>query len=288
MKARSDFTPGDPGLYSQGIETSADQLDLFAYVAETPAPAARPAEISPPALESPDLQWIDDDAPEEQPEPTIVYERNLRAKNYRLTLRRDGVAVATIPARGSEKAARAFVAQHGDWLTRVRERQRRRPRQPDVWTLGTHVLWRGEMTEIRRAVCESHRMVSVGVDVFRVSTYEGDLRATLEAAFGRRARIELPARTWELAAEMRLGVKKVAVRNQRSRWGSCTEGGVISLNWRLVQTPSWVSDYVIYHELMHLKEMNHSKRFWAAVAEVCPRWEEAEAWLKQRGSFLGL
>lgn len=288
MKLRSDFTPGHSGVYSRPIETSAEQLDLFTFAAESLESPAHVAAVSPPAAVAPDLEWIDDDAPEQQPEPTIVFERSLRAKHYRLTLRRDGVAVATIPARGSERAARAFVAQHGDWLARVRERHRHRPRQPDVWALGTHVLWRGEMTEIRPAASAPHRMVSVAADVFRVPSFEGDLRATLEAAFGRRARIELPARTWELAAVTRLGVKKVAVRNQRSRWGSCTEGGVISLNWRLVQTPPWVSDYVIYHELMHLKEMNHSKRFWAAVAEVCPRWEEAEEWLKQRGSFLGL
>jgi predicted metal-dependent hydrolase len=63
---------------------------------------------------------------------------------------------------------------------------------------------------------------------------------------------------------------------------------VISLNWRLILSPTFVSDYVILHELMHLREMNHSKRFWAAVAEVCPAWEEAEAWLDQHGSSLGL
>jgi len=63
---------------------------------------------------------------------------------------------------------------------------------------------------------------------------------------------------------------------------------VISLNWRLVQTPYSVRDYIIYHELMHLREMNHSARFWARVEEVCPSWREAEHWLKQNGSLLGL
>lgn len=218
----------------------------------------------------------------------VVYERNLRAKHYRLTLRRDGVPVATIPARGTEREARAFVAKHREWLERVQDRQRRRPRQAEHWTIGTRVLWRGELTEIRRATTTPVPQVGLAADVFRVSRLEGDLRPTLEAAFQRRAKIELTARTWELAAVTRMGVKRVGIRNQRSRWGSCTEAGVISLNWRLVQTPDWVSDYVIYHELMHLREMNHSKRFWAAVAAVCPRWEEAEAWLDHQGSFLGL
>ena len=80
-----------------------------------------------------------------------MFERSHRATNYRLTLRRDGTAVATIPARGSEREALRFVEQHRAWLERARERQRRRPRAAEIWTIGTHLLWRGEMTEVRVA-----------------------------------------------------------------------------------------------------------------------------------------
>ena len=201
----------------------------------------------------------------------IVFERSLRANNYRLTLRRDGTAVATIPARGSE-----------------RERQRQRPRAAEVWTPGTRVLWRGELTEIRVAAEGERPQVCLAADVFRVARFDGDLRPTLEAHFARRAKIELPGRTWELAAVTGMDVKHVTVRNQRSRWGSCSANGTISLNWRLVQTPDFVRDYIIYHELMHLREMNHSDRFWARVEEVCPPWREAEHWLKRNGSLVGL
>jgi predicted metal-dependent hydrolase len=124
--------------------------------------------------------------------------------------------------------------------------------------------------------------------VFRVARLDGDLRPTLEAHFARRAKIELPARTWELAAVTGVDVKQVTVRNQRSRWGSCSANGTISLNWRLVQTPEFVRDYIIYHELMHLREMNHSARFWARVEEVCPSWREAEHWIKRNGALVGL
>ena len=128
----------------------------------------------------------------------------------------------------------------------------------------------------------------LAADVFRVPRLEGDLRPTLEAQFARRAKIELPARAWELAATVGVEVKQVTVRNQRSRWGSCSATGTISLNWRLVQTPDSVRDYIVYHELMHLREMNHSERFWARVEEVCPPWREAELWLKRNGSLVGL
>jgi predicted metal-dependent hydrolase len=220
--------------------------------------------------------------------PDIVFQRSLRAHRYRLTLRRDGVAVATIPARGSEREALRFVEENREWLERARARQRQKPRSAAVWTLGAHVLWRGEMTEIRKAAEGEKPMVCLAADVFRVSGFQGDLRPTLESHFLRRAKIELPGRTWELAAETGVDVKEVTVRNQRTRWGSCSSGGVISLNWRLVQAPLFVRDYIIYHELMHLREMNHSSRFWARVEEVCPGWRDAERWIKQNGSLLGL
>ena len=218
----------------------------------------------------------------------LVLVRSARARTYRLTLRRDGVAQVTVPLRGSEQEAREFAAQHRDWLARARARQARRPKPTEYWSVGTPVLWRGEMTGIRVAVADDRPRVCLAADVFPVPSLDGDLRAALEAQFARRARIELPARTWELAAETGSDVKHVTVRNQRSRWGSCSAGGTISLNWRLVQTPDSVRDYIIYHELMHLREMNHSDRFWQRVAEVCPGWRDAERWLKRNGSLVGL
>ncbi len=222
------------------------------------------------------------------PVAEVVYVRNLRAKHYRLTLRRDGVPVATIPARGSERAARAFVRGHRDWLAKALARHRQQPRMAEQWHVGTRLMWRGAMTEIRLATSGENPQVCLAADVFQVADLQADLRPTLEAAFKSRARIELTSRTWELAAETRMDIKRVSVRSQRSRWGSCTEGGVISLNWRLILAPAEVSDYVILHELMHLREMNHSRRFWRAVKEVCPDYEQAEVWLDQHGGLVGL
>lgn len=220
--------------------------------------------------------------------PPLVFVRSARARNYRLTLRKDGAAVATIPVRGNESEARRFVELHRDWLERARARQARKPRTAAVWSVGTAVFWRGELGEIRIAASGEKKSVCVAADVFRVPTLDGDLRAVLEARFARLARIELPARTWELAAETGADVRVVTVRNQRSRWGSCSAGGTISLNWRLIQAPESVRDYIIYHELMHLREMNHSARFWARVEAVCPAWREAERWLKANSGLVGM
>jgi predicted metal-dependent hydrolase len=217
----------------------------------------------------------------------VRYVRSDRARHYRLTLRRDGVAVATIPRRGSEREAQRFVEHHRVWLERARARHQARPRSAAVWKPDTIVLWRGRHEAIR-ADASTAKRVFVGADVFVVAQTDGDLRPALELRFARRARIELPARTWELAAANGTEIKRVVVRSQRSRWGSCSAQGTISLNWRLIQAPEFVRDYIIYHELAHRHEMNHSARFWARVESLCPEWRTAERWLKCEGSLLGL
>jgi hypothetical protein len=100
------------------------------------------------------------------------------------------------------------------------------------------------------------------------------------------ARRELPPRLLALAAEHGLTVTRVSIRNQRSRWGSCGRDGHISLNWRLVRMPAWVRDYVIVHELMHLRRMDHSPAYWQLVAAAYPQHAEAREWLRAHGRGL--
>jgi predicted metal-dependent hydrolase len=100
-----------------------------------------------------------------------------------------------------------------------------------------------------------------------------------------RARETLPIRLRELAAAHRLSVTRVSVRNQRWRWGSCSRNGHICLNWRLVTMPDWVRDYVLIHELMHLKRLDHSRRFWRLVAQACPDFQRARDWLRLNQPF---
>jgi len=100
------------------------------------------------------------------------------------------------------------------------------------------------------------------------------------------ARAELPLRLQELADQHGLGVTRVSIRNQRTRWGSCGRDGHICLNWRLVVMPDWVRDYVIVHELMHLRRMDHSPKYWRLVAAAYPRYREARQWLRAHGPEL--
>ena len=96
-----------------------------------------------------------------------------------------------------------------------------------------------------------------------------------------RAARELPVRLLLLAEQHGLTVSRVSVRNQRSRWGSCSPSGHICLNWRLVLMPDAVRDYVLLHELMHLRRLDHSRQFWRLVAHACPGYESARRWLRE-------
>ena len=107
-----------------------------------------------------------------------------------------------------------------------------------------------------------------------------------EPALRARARIELPDALRALAASHDVTVTRVSVRNQRSRWGACSAQGAITLNWRLIVVPAFVREYVMLHELMHRRELNHSRRFWRHVAVVCPRYQEARRWLLTEGQRL--
>ena len=85
-----------------------------------------------------------------------------------------------------------------------------------------------------------------------------------------------------------LGVRyqKLSIRDQRTVWGSCTKGGNLNFNWRVVMAPPSVLDYLVIHELSHLLEMNHSKRFWGHVGRHCPDWKEHRSWLREHSRRL--
>jgi hypothetical protein len=88
------------------------------------------------------------------------------------------------------------------------------------------------------------------------------------------------------ANRLRVTAKRIAVRDQSSRWGSCSTTGVLSFSWRLIMAPPAILDYVAAHEVAHLKEMNHGPRFWALVRQTMPDLEEAKRWLQIYGMDL--
>jgi len=212
--------------------------------------------------------------------------RNPRARRYVLRLRPDGSARVTIPRGGSAAEARRFAERNHDWLERQLQRQAAATHRPKEWLIGTEILLRGEIVKIEAGVNGESGMIRFGREMIRVANPLVDLRPVLERHLWKLAARELPPRVLEYAALHQLPVRRISIRNQRSRWGSCSRHGTISLNWRLIQAPPQVRDYIVLHELCHFREMNHSVRFWREVKRVCPDFETAERWLKQHSSLL--
>ena len=234
----------------------------------------------------------------------------------RLTLRVSQVrreVVLTIPPGGSLLEAGKFVGQHMDW---VRQRLEALPAQVDLVD-GARILYRGEPHLIEMLGPTRHQRIAwcEGARAARAA-----LKDLVEAASpSRKARVALPdkllpklcvsghpehaprrLRDWlikqaheELSKRVavhtsNLGLKasRVTVRDQTSRWGSCSSARVLSFSWRLILAPSFVLDYVAAHEVAHLKEMNHGPRFWALVRKTMPRMDDARRWLKKHGAEL--
>jgi predicted metal-dependent hydrolase len=216
----------------------------------------------------------------------MVLARNPRARRYVLRLRPDGTARVTVPRGGSDREARRFAERNSAWLESQLRKAAEHVTERKKWAPGTEFYFRGELVKIENGSDEESGLVRFESEQIKVSDTALDLRSPIEKHLWRLAAKEFPARVLEFAALNQLVVRRVTVRNQKSRWGSCSRRGTISLNWRLIQTPDFVRDYIILHELMHLRQMNHSERFWREVESVCPDYRLAEGWIKQHSVLL--
>jgi predicted metal-dependent hydrolase len=217
--------------------------------------------------------------------PTLIFVRHPRARRYILRVLPDGTARVTIPRRGSRKEAERFVNSQQRWIEQQRRRRMELQARPTATAPDRNaMLFRGEPQTIERradGIRFGDRRLPLPAD-------HEDPRVAVIRHLKTVAKAELPARLLELAAQHKLTVTRVVVRDQRTRWGSCTSAGHISLNYRLVQMPDEVRDYVLLHELMHLREPNHSRRFWRHVANVCPEFQQSRKWLRAHESLLAL
>lgn len=201
----------------------------------------------------------------------------------RLTLRvsrTSRAVIVTIPVQCDLDEAGSFLSRHIDW---VRERLDSLP-DPVPFRDGVAMPLRGEPHRVVFTGCRRSRIVTrVAIEGQRP---EIRVPGSLETAPRRlrdwlfeEARRDLAERVAFHTKQLRLKSKKIAVRDQTSRWGSCSSTGVLSFSWRLVLAPPHVLDYVAAHEVAHLAEMNHGPRFWALVKKAYPEYQTAKSWL---------
>ena len=218
--------------------------------------------------------------------------RGSRYRCMRLSIDDNRVRL-TVPASLSDERLRRFLIERDDWIVRhVGERARREPLTE--FSDGGRFLWRGRMMRIETTAARADLRVSeyetdeaAGVVCFALpeipaGKMRDDLIARLVRQLLRRDFVKLfEERTEPIVRATGLLPKKIAVSNAVTRWGSCSAEGVVRLSWRLACLNPRLYDYVLVHELMHLKEMNHSPAFWGLVQAHCPQYRERRAELKQ-------
>jgi predicted metal-dependent hydrolase len=215
----------------------------------------------------------------------VEFVRMRRARRYILRVLPDGTVRVTIPRGGSRREAEEFFQAQRVWAEGERLRVQTF-HAPLTWQDGEEILLRGVRAPLSRIRGPREDVVTCGDRRIRVPAGTIDLRPFVEADLRALARCELVPRLHELAAVHELHVSRVTIRNQRSRWGSCSRTGAVALNFRLVQVPPGVRDYVLIHELMHRRQPNHSRRFWRLVEAACPGFRECERWLRVEGRSL--
>jgi predicted metal-dependent hydrolase len=235
----------------------------------------------------------------------IVVRKSWRARRFSLQVsdaRRS--AILTMPAYSSYAQADEFLSRHLDWLhERVAGLA-----EPVPFTDGAVVPLRGFAHRLRYAGLVRRRgvvWVEEADDSLPAPAWPQGARLAVRrlprlAVSGacehaprrlldwlkRQAHLDLRARVATHAARLDLNPARIVVRDQTTRWGSCSTSGTLSFSWRLVLAPPFVLDYLAAHEVAHLGHMNHGPRFWGLVERTCPAQEEARAWLRKHGASL--
>ena len=206
------------------------------------------------------------------------------ARARRVSLRicpREGAVVVTLPPRAGRRAGLALIREHEAWVL-----ERLAALTPPVaFAPGAAVLLGGEPHVIRHdprarggAFLQGTSIVVAGAREFLPRRVADFLRVE--------ARRRIAALAGPHAAALGVKPRAIRVKDPRSRWGSCAPDGTLAFSWRLVMAPPWVTDYVVAHEVAHLRELNHSPRFWALVAGLTPHREAAVEWLRAEGPAL--
>ena len=233
----------------------------------------------------------------QRPEPGTTPARSItlagQAVPYRLRLSRRRSIGLTIDHEGLRVGAplharlgdiEALIRQHGQWVLAKLADWQARPRPPTLEAAdgGTLTLFGEALTVTVRPARRASWEIA-GCQLRLAVPPAVDPAAVLESAVREHARRVLGERLACHAPRLGAATPPLRLSSARTRWGSCNHRGGITLNWRLAFLPPAVADYVVCHELAHLREMNHGPRFWSIVEQLCPDWRQLRAELRRLG-----
>lgn len=207
----------------------------------------------------------------------VLFKKSLKAKNLRITVKPFKNVVVSMPRGLSIKQAQNFVLQKQDWILKNFEKMREYEGKQNIFDESSIFRTREHELRINQHSQQSFKVrVKNGfIDFYypqnldiKSDTVQSAIKKAVESALRKEAKDYLPQRVEKLAKEHNLSYNKVFVKNQKSRWGSCSRVNNINLNMHLMRLPDELIDYVILHELAHCTEKNHGKNFWAKLNEL--------------------
>jgi len=214
--------------------------------------------------------------------PVFIIQKH-SAKRYRVEWQVNGSLLVIVPRGGTLSGAWNTAMGCYPWLWKNLPMLLARPRKPLIWPIGTKILFRGQLHTIERGYSGC---IQFGSEVVCADGATVDTRPVIAKHLRGLAERELPFRLLYFSALHDLRLRRIQVGSYKAQWGCCNSHHMISLTWQLVQLPIHVRDYVLLHELMHLRQMNHAPQFWAEVRGACPGYKEARECLKEHSSLL--
>jgi predicted metal-dependent hydrolase len=209
--------------------------------------------------------------------------RSDRARRVRVTIDRTGTVEVVLPQRMPLRAAEEAVRELRPWIDRRLAEAGRQ--QAAVAARGDTLPYLGQILTVR---AQPGRMRVTRRGETLLVPDGAQCHDAIERWYRRMARDEIRSRLDRACAIAGLNYTRLTIRDQRTRWGSCSRGGAMSFNWRLLLAPEAVLDYVVWHEVCHLAFMDHSPRFWGLVSRYCPEHREHAAWLRRNAGTLVL
>lgn len=226
--------------------------------------------------------------------PPLQIVRHPRRRRVGL-YRTDGALQIRIPARLSVRRWQDWLVEHHDWLRHNAATLLRQVPAVQAMPLveGALLPIEGQLRPLRWRTAQhayvTTKILPLQIDVCGAVLHGAArerIRASVHAAYRRHALVRWTPRIHAAAAQLGVTVQRIRITDPATRWGSCSARGTIALNWRLLAAPRWVADYVIWHEVCHLRHMNHSAKFWALLATYTPHVAAARAWLRCCGETL--
>jgi len=220
----------------------------------------------------------------------IPVEKIIRSRRRTLSLEVTPAATLIVraPLRASSAYIQEMIRQKGSWIQRKQEEMKRRPLQPcHEYVEGEFFLFLGRSYPLH--IVDGESMTIERSDRLYVSrTLMPDIRNQLIRWYIEEARRELQTRCMWFSLKTGHIPSTVRITNARKRWGSCTHKGGLNFSWRLVQAPPEIVDYVVVHELVHISQPDHSKKFWGKVGKILPDYERRRKWLHDNERLLGI